>query len=201
MSDEEIHRAAVEAIEEWDYSMESHHQLVRDLRDYLNGRVPGLVTRPADSLCDLSAGDVGFLIYTDFDSKASAELKRHGDHLSDTYDYLIIYGHDLSAEDFDRWRMGEFKHAALGLDLEDVTFIRHSEDTGTAVGENAWPSRVWRFAQAIVALLAIVIGLELAVLYQLEFARGYAQMGPVPTFIIVVALSTALVWLYNKVNV
>lgn len=180
--------------------MGTQDDLVRDLRDYLNGRAPSLVTRPAHSYCDLAVGDVGILVYTDFGKQASEDLKRTSNKLSETYDYLVFYGHNLPANDFDRWRMGEFKHAALGLDMEDIEFIRYLEDSGTPE-ENVWPSRIWRFAQAIMAFLAIVIGLELAVIYNLQFAEGYTQLGAVPTFVAVLGLSASLVWVYDLVSV
>ncbi|MGB9986628.1 hypothetical protein [Salarchaeum japonicum] len=201
MADENaVHEAVVDLLSRWESPVANkrvfNQRLAAHLESELDDR--GLdvsVERTAQGPCDITVDSVGVLVFTDFSHADSVELHAQSDRIQERVDTLVVFGYLLPERDLDRWRMGEFKYEAMGLDMEEVTFLRRNPTTET-VEEHGWPSRVWRFAVAVVALLSIVIGVELAILYQ---AFGGAAPSPELTLAAVVVLSALLVFLYERI--
>lgn len=194
-----VHEAVVDALSAFEHPMSDKRTFDRRLAEFLESRLADRgVDVPTEYTprgpADVTVGDVGVLVFTDFSHAKTVELRTNAPRFQE-FGSLVVYGYRLPTRDLDRWRMGEFKYEALGLKLDEVTFLRRNPDTGS-VEETGWPSRLWRFAEAVVALLAIVIGIELAVLYQ---AFGGQAPSAEITLVAVVGLSALLVFLYERV--
>ncbi|GAA0652297.1 hypothetical protein [Salarchaeum japonicum] len=203
MADENaVHDMVVDLLSEWESPVADKRVFTRRLTTYLSEELAdrGLdmaVERTAQGPCDIVVGDVGVLVFTDFSHADTIELRSQSDRIRERVETLVVFGYLLPERDLDRWRMGEFKYEAMGLRLDEVTFLRRDPKTET-VEEHGWPSRVWRFAIAVVALLSIVIGIELAILYQ---AFGGVAPSPEFTLAAVVVLSALLVFIYERIPV
>ncbi|MEE6211114.1 hypothetical protein U3A55_13270 [Salarchaeum sp. III] len=203
MADENaVHDAVVDLLSEWESPVTDKRVFSQRLATYLAEGVADRgfdvsVDRTARGPCDVVVGDVGVLVFTDFSHADTVELRSQSERIRDRVDTLVVFGYLLPERDLDRWRMGEFKYEAMGLRLDEVTFLRRDPRTET-VEEHGWPSRVWRFAVGVVALLSIVIGIELAVLYQ---AFGGAAPSPELTLAAVVVLSALLVFIYERIPI
>jgi len=197
---EGVYDAVTDVLSDWQSPLTDkrtfNRRLAEALEEELRDRgfdVP--VEHTPRSPCDVQVGDdIGVIVFTDFSRANTVDLRSKSDAIRSNYDELVVFGYALPARDLDRWRMGEFKYEALGLDLDEVTFLRRGPTDDDDDGFE-WPSRLWRFAEVVVALLAIVIGVELAVLYQVF---GGQAPGAGVTFVAVVALSAVLVYLYER---
>ncbi|GGM70402.1 hypothetical protein J2752_001827 [Halarchaeum rubridurum] len=194
MSERVRYERVVDALAGWRSDAEYRRNLIGSLRTYLDDVVEPPVVRRADSApCDLAVDGVGIVVYTDYGRSDATDLRVRGDHFSREYDYLVCYGYDLPNDDLDRWRVGKAKTHLLGQGVEDVQFVRNEVRGDEALVEekSPWPVRFWRFGEAVVALLAVVIGLELAIIARLRAPSLVAAFDPTLTLGLVVAFAAA----------
>lgn len=205
--DAATYRRVVDAIQDWRIDRTDGFTVERQLASHLEraldagpagGRHHVRITpsRAADVAVDDA---VAVLLYREFGPNDIGRFRSVVTDVGETYDYLVVVGYDLPDRDLDRWRMGKVRYTASRANLADVTHLSHSR--GEASPTRDWPSTLWQYAEPLVALLAIVIGVEIAVLLQLRFGGFGGLGGPVATALTALVLMVALVLLYERTEV
>lgn len=181
-----------------DRSLQRH--LRERLHDEFPARMPRVETDTGLQAYDVVVdGTVAVVVYRDFDPGAVSEFRRTVQADRTRCDYLVVYALDLPEKDLGRWRMGKLRYTAERSGFDDITYLRHADaapDEGSG-----WPSVLWRYAEPIVAVLSIVIGLEIAILLNLEFGAFAPMMGPLATAVTVLVLAGLLVLIYEQTEI
>lgn len=201
-----VYRRVVDALQEWSLDttirLPVEHQLVSTLDDALNGGAPRgakrhTVRAPSAGVADVAVDDtVAVFLFWDFGPGTISAFSGQVSAISATYDYLVVLGYDLPDRDVDRWRMGKARYTAERSDLEGITYLTHTTDEETST--TGWPSTLWYYAEPLVALLAIIVGLEIAVIIQLRSGDPSPLLGPVATGATVLVLMGLLVLVYER---
>lgn len=205
--DAATYRRVVDAIQDWridrtdGFTVES--QLASHLERALDAGPAGgrhdVRTTPSRA-ADVAVDDaVAVLLYREFGPNAIGRFRSVVTDVGETYDYLVVVGYDLPERDIDRWRMGKARYTASRANLADVTHLSHSR--GEASPTRDWPSTLWHYAEPLVALLAIVIGVEIAVLLQLRVGGVGSLLGPAATLGTALVLMVLLVLVYERTDV
>jgi hypothetical protein len=181
-----------------DRSLQRH--LRRHLHDEFPERLPRVETDTGIQAYDVVVdGTVAVVVYREFGSDAVSEFRRTVQADRTRCEYLVVYALDLPEKDLGRWRMGKLRYTAERSGFDAITYLRHADAAPDEGSE--WPSVLWRYAEPIVALLAIVIGLEVAVLLNLQFGAVEPLMGPLATAVTVLVLAGLLVLIYEQTEI
>lgn len=207
---EAVYRRVATLVRDWRPDPAAGFTVARDLAGHLDGRLNAdrageervAVEVGGDRPYDvLVAGTVAVVVYRDFGPGTVSEFSAVVGEIARTCEYLVVYAHDLPERDLDRWRMGKARYTADRSALSGVSYVRGGPgDGGTAAGDG-WPSRLWHYAEPLVALLAILIGVEAGVILNLEFGGLAPLMGPVASLATILALTAVLVLLYERTEV
>lgn len=208
--DRRLYERVVDLVGDWDPDTSGdfglERELQRYLRQHLHDEFPETLPR-VETDTGLASYDVvvdrtiAVKLYREFASGTVSEFRRLTQADSVRCDYLVIYALDLPEADLGRWRMGKLRYTADRSGFEDITYLRHASPTVDPAAESRWPSALWHYAEVIVALCAIVIGLEIAVLLNLQFGDVSPIMGPLATGVTVLVLAGLLVLVYEQAEI
>lgn len=201
---ERLYERVVALLGEWepdDAGFGLDRSLKRYLRERLHAEFPARQPR-VETDAGLHAYDVvvdrtvAVTVYREFAPGSVADFRRTVQADRTRCEYLVVYALDLPEKDLGRWRMGKLRYTAERSGFDDITYLRHAETDDDPGG--GWPSTLWRYAEPIVAVLAIVIGLEIAVVLELEFGEFTPVVGPLATAVTVLVLAALLVLVYEE---
>ncbi len=208
--DSRLYQRVVELLRAWDPDASGDFGLERELQRYLRRHLheefPGALPR-VETDTGLASYDVvvdrtvAVKLYREFASGTVSEFRRLTQADSVRCDYLVIYALDLPEADLGRWRMGKLRYTADRSGFEDIAYLRHATQAAEPVAESRWPTALWHYAEVIVALCAVLIGLEIAVLLNVEFGGLSPIMGPLATAVMVLVLAGLLVLVYEQTEI
>lgn len=208
--DSRLYERVVDLLRAWNPDVGREFGLDRALQRYLRNhlhdefpdRLPRVETDTGLASYDVVVDrTVAVKLYREFGSGVVSEFRRLTQAETVRYDYLVVCALDLPEADLDRWRMGKLRYTAERSGFEDITYLRHAEPAADPAAESRWPSALWHYAEVIVALCSILIGLEIAVLLQLEFGSLAPMMGPLATGATVLVLAGLLVLVYEQTEI
>jgi len=208
--DDRLYQRVVDLLSEWnpddvgDFGLERELQryLRRHLHDEFPDALPRVETDTGLASYDVVVGQaVAVKCYREFASGTVSEFRRLTQADSTRYPYLVICALDLPDADLGRWRMGKLRYTASRSGFDDITYLRHASETADPATDSRWPTALWHYAEVIVALCAILIGLEIAVLLNLEFGGLAPIMGPLTTGATVLVLAGLLVLVYEQTEI
>ncbi|MFC7046402.1 hypothetical protein ACFQH6_14200 [Halobacteriaceae archaeon GCM10025711] len=170
---DETFRQVVAAVRAWEPDTATTLPIATDLQSHLDRSLADaerheVRAHPGGESVDVSVdGTIAVAVFREFNAGTVGEFQNVVGAISQRFDYLVIYGFDLPAKDLDRWRMGKLKYTADRSNVRDIAYVRRSE--GVEETTSSWPSGLWRFAEATVAVLAVLIGIEIGFLLELWF--------------------------------
>lgn len=204
---EATYRRVVDALQKWKIDPGAGFTAERQLASYLDcaladdgvGRARHEVGVTTSGAADVAVdGTVAVLLFREFGPGVIAGFPGVVADVATSYDYLVVLGYDLPDRDLDRWRMGKARYTASRADLEDVSYLAYAQ--GETTPSPGWPSVLWHYAEPLIALLAILIGVEIAVLLQLQ-ADGLMLLGPAATLATALVLMATLVLVYERTDI
>jgi len=198
--------AVADLLRAWNPDERTGLTLQRELRLYLKDRLQDRLDRlvSVETNTGLQSydvvvdGAVAVKLYREFGPGVVGDFRRLTQANVTSCPFLVVFALDLPEPDLDRWRMGKLRYTASRSGYEDIAYILHGR--GPEPETSSWPSTLWHYSEAIVALLAVVIGVELAVILNLQFGNLQPLVGPAATLATVVVLMTFLVLIYERTD-
>lgn len=191
-----VYDESITALQSWTPTTTSVG-LRAELRDHLRGalarELPGIVsvTTQSDQLCDLVVNEtVGIIFYKKFSVEAGRNLRQALASGTLSYDRMIVYGVDLPATDWDRWRVIERRVTKAMSSTQRVEFLEYSPYM-TDKAESHADVGVGQYFEPIMAFTVLFLGVGVVLLLDIQLgARSIVLTATTVTVTIVMLLAT-----------